>query len=82
MCGISKASKVVSWSPPGKRVLKFNMDGAAKRKSDQRVFRVCFVTMMGMFSKQCRFEVEVLTILEALQIFVSSVFQSKVGSEK
>lgn len=32
LCGCTNDRKVLCWSPPPNRVLKFNVDGAAKNK--------------------------------------------------
>lgn len=84
-CGVKKVKKVVHWVPPNVGVLKFNVDGVAKGKPGPAgisgVLRDSGGLVLVMFSKHVGTmesnEAEVLAILEAVRIFASSSFNSR-----
>ena len=86
---MKKVKKVVLWAPPNVGVLRFNVDEAAKRKPGLGgiggVLRDGGGLVLVMFSKHVGTmesnEVEVLAILEAVRIFASSSFNSKLEVE-
>ena len=81
---------VVHWVPPNVRVLKFNVDRAAKGKPWPTgiggVLRDTEWLVLVLFYKHVRTmksnEAEVLAILEAVQNFASSSFNSKLEVER
>lgn len=83
-CGLRKVRSVVNWPPPPFGALKFNVDGAAIRKSGPAGIGgvLCYhkgeVTLM--FSKNAGSkesnEAEIMAVLEALCIF-SAFFPTK-----
>lgn len=74
-CGSIKVRRFVPWSYPSFGALKFNMNGASRENSGPEDIGVChykgevslmFSKIMGVCNSN---EVELLTILEALQLF-------------
>eukprot|EP00268_Persea_americana_P036637 TRINITY_DN3614_c1_g1_i6.p1 TRINITY_DN3614_c1_g1~~TRINITY_DN3614_c1_g1_i6.p1 ORF type:complete len:138 (-),score=27.70 TRINITY_DN3614_c1_g1_i6:344-757(-) len=81
--------KVFSWAPPSKGVLKFNVDGAARGKpgptgiggvlcNSEGIVLALFSKHVGCMESN---EVEVVANLEAIRIFTSTSFCSRLAVE-